>query len=193
MEEFNNQVLTKKQRKLLRKKEIKQESLHLVRSKKIKKIVLISLLAIFISGGIIFSLLRLSSSEKKAKPKIVIKEMKYDAGTVSMADGVVKHTYEIKNTGKGDLKINKIWTSCMCTSAILKVGDKKSPKFGMHDDRAFWSQTITSGQIGLLEVTFDPAFHGPQGVGSIDRVIYLSTNDRQNREIEIKLLVNVIK
>jgi hypothetical protein len=193
MDDFNNQTLTKKQRRLLRKQQREQERLSSISRKKIKKAVFIFLPIVLIAGGIVFSWLSYSPSENQGTPKIEIVQKEYDAGTVSMADGVVKHTYEIKNTGDSDLKINRIWTSCMCTTAVLRVGDKKSPKFGMHDNPAFWSQTIAPEQAGFLEVEFDPAFHGPQGVGLAVRAVYLSTNDPENKKAEVKLSANVIR
>lgn len=108
-----------------------------------------------------------------------------------MAEGLVKKTYEIKNTGGGDLKIDKIWTSCDCTTARLKVKDKESPEFGMHTSSLLWSQKIAPGETGFLEATFDPAFHGPQGTGPAVRIVYLSTNDPQNPKAEAKLFANV--
>jgi hypothetical protein len=193
MDDFNNQTLTKKQRRLLRKQQREQERLSSISRKKIKKAVFIFLPIVLIAGGIMFSWLSYSPLENQGTPKIEIVQKEYDAGTVSMADGVVKHIYEIKNTGDGNLKISRIWTSCMCTTAVLRVGDKESPKFGMHDNPAFWSQTIAPEQAGFLEVEFDPAFHGPQGVGLAVRAVYLSTNDPENKKAEVKLLANVIR
>ncbi len=89
-------------------------------------------------GVLTFFYLNLSSADNANKastnqgiPKVEIENKLYDAGQVSMADGNVVKTFEIKNTGEGDLEISKMRTSCMCTSAILTVGDKKSLKFGM--------------------------------------------------------------
>ncbi|HDZ54119.1 MAG TPA: DUF1573 domain-containing protein [Candidatus Nealsonbacteria bacterium] len=130
--------------------------------------------------------------QKEGQGKIEVNPLEYDAGTISMAAGLIKHIYEIRNNGDSDLKIEDIRTSCMCTTAILKTGDKESPKFGMHNNPKFWSQKIAPGEIGFLEVTFDPAFHGPQGTGPVIRAIYLSTSDPDNQKIEIRLLVNVI-
>ena len=198
MDNFNNnltdQPLTKRERRLLKKQQREQERLLLVRRKKIKKIVFILLPAILIVGGITFGLLNYSRSEpseNQGTAKIEILQKEYDAGTVSMATGKVKHTYEIKNTGDGDLKIDSIWTSCHCTTARLTVDDKTSSEFDM--DKRSTSQKIAPGETGFLEVTFDPAFHGPQEVGPAVRAIYLSTNDPQNRKGEVKLLANVVQ
>ena len=81
----------------------------------------------------------------------------------------------------------------MCTTARLKVGDKESGEFGMHDNPAFWSQRIVPGETGFLEVSFDPMFHGEDGTGSMVREVYLSTNDSENKKAALRLIINVIK
>lgn len=193
---MNDQPLTKRQRRLLKKQQRQEEYLRTVRHKKTKKIFIIVLLVILIVGGLIFGLANYSATQNgknnQTVAKIKISPLEYDAGTVSMSAGLVKHTYQVENIGQGDLKIDKIWTSCMCTTAKLRVGDKISSEFGMHSAPAFWSQKISPGEIGYLEVIFDPAFHGPSGVGLLSRAVYLSTNDPQNKKAEARLLINVI-
>ncbi len=192
---MDNHQLTKKEKYLIRKQRKEQERLRRVYRKKIRKILLISL-PVIIAGSVIFLLINYlpkeNQSTNQGTPKIEINPQEYDAGTVSMTAGKVQYTYEIKNKGEGDLKISRIWTSCMCTTARLKVGDKTSPEFGMQSSPVFWSQKIAPEQTGYLEVTFDPAFHGPQGVGSNIRVVYISSNDPKNKETEVKLITNVI-
>ena len=144
---------------------------------------------LLISVGLFFGLPFLTG---EGRGKIEINPLEYDAGTVSMIKGLVEKTFEIKNIGEGDLKIASILTSCMCTTARLKVGDKVSPEFGMHTNSTFWSQKITPGETGFLEVTFDPAFHGPLGVGEIIRAIFISSDDPQNKKAEVRLITNVI-
>lgn len=190
---LTDQSLTKRERRLLKRQQIENERLLSSRRKKIKKVIFILLPVILIAGGIIFSLLNYSPAENQGNPKIEIAQKRYNAGTVSMANGLVKHTYEIKNIGDGDLKIDRIWTSCHCTTARLMVGDKESPKFGMNNNPVFWSQKIAPNETGQLEVIFDPAFHGPQGTGPVVRVVYLSTNDKQNVKAEVRLSANVVQ
>lgn len=197
---MENHRLTKKEKYFLKKEKKEQERFQKIRRQKIKKIFvisLISLLAVLIVGGAVFGIVNYLSKKEaggnQGIPKIEINPEKYDAGTVSMADGLVKHTYEIKNTGEGDLKIMDIKTSCMCTTARLKVGNKESPKFGMHNNPKFWSQKIAPGETGFLEVTFDPAFHGPQGTGKAVRAVYLSTNDPKNEKVEVRLIADVVE
>jgi len=146
-------------------------------------------LAVIIVVGLVFI-----STNNNNPAKIVISPEEYDAGTVSIADGnLVEKTFEVKNDGQGDLKINSIWTSCMCTNAHLRIGDKTSPEFGMHTQSTLWSAKIPPGETGYLDVTFDPAFHGPDGTGSMVRVVYLTTNDASNKQAQVKMLINVVK
>lgn len=191
---MNDSQLTKKEEYLLKKEKKEKEKLGFRRQRLIKKIAMIFLPLVLISGGLVLSLKYYFPEEKEISgtPKIEINPLEYDAGTVSMAEGLVKYTYEIQNKGDGDLKIDRIWTSCDCTAAILKVGDKISPKFGMHQNPAFWSQKIATGETGYLEVIFDPAFHGPGGTGLAVRAVYLSSNDPQNQKAEVRLSANVI-
>ena len=112
-----------------------------------------------------------------------------------MADGLVTHNFAIENSGDGSLKISGIKTSCMCTSAIFEYNGERSPKFGMHNNPAFWSKEIEPGQSADLEVTFDPNAHGPNATGPVTRVVFVFTNDggTNNQETKFIFSANVIK
>lgn len=191
---------SKRERYLLKKQKKEEERLRRARQKKIRKIVVVSLISlpiILIIGGAVFGIVNYLTREDRENnqgiPKVEVSPEEYDAGTVSMGEGLVEYTYEIRNVGEGDLKIDRIWTSCMCTTARLKVGDEEGEEFGMHSNPVFWSQKIAPGEIGYLEVVFDPAFHGPQGTGPMVREVYLSTDDPQNKKVEVRLIANVIE
>ena len=182
--------------KYLFKKQQKEEKLlKKERSKRSKKIIKFSL--IFVAGflilfGAVFGAYSyFSNKTSDLASKIEISSKEYDAGSVSINGGLVTHSFEIKNVGEGNLKINKIWTSCMCTVAKLRVGNDLSPEFGMHTSSLLWSKEIKPGETGYVEVAFDPAFHGPTGTGAITRAIYVSTDNSENKNIEFLLSVNV--
>lgn len=190
------QQISKKERYFLKKEKKEQERLNKIRKKKINKVIklsLISLTIILIVGGTVFGIVRFIKNRNFGTPEVEIINSEYNAGTVSMADGLVKHTYEIKNIGQGDLKIKKIWTSCMCTTVRLRVGDKLSSEFGMHNNNSLWSEKIAPEETGYLEIAFDPAFHGPGGTGPVTRAVYVLTNDPDNENVEVRLMVNVTK
>ncbi len=102
----------------------------------------------------------------------------YDFGTISMAKGIVSHTFKIKNTSEEAVTINKLYTSCMCTTAILSLSGKQFGPYGMPGHGAIpkIDQTISPGKEADVEVVFDPAAHGPAGVGRIQRTITIENN-----------------
>jgi hypothetical protein len=164
-----------------------------MKSKDNRLIILIILTIILIVGGIITGLIVYSQEKNQLDSKIEVIPQKYDIGVISMADGPVKYVYKIKNIGEGDLQIKGIETSCMCTTATLRVGNKESPEFGMHNNLSFWSQRIKPKETGYLEVVFDPAFHGSGGTGDVVRAVYISSNDPQGKKTEVRLIANVVK
>lgn len=142
---------------------------------------------ILIAGLVIF----LPGIQPDTGGQIEVEPREYDIGDIEMTQGLVKRNYEVKNTGSGPLKITGIITSCHCTTAVLKVGDRISPSFGM-ESMSFWSQEILAGQTAFLEVTFDPNYHGDAGMGPVTRGIYISSNDPENKKVELLLSANVI-
>jgi len=66
----------------------------------------------------------------------------------------------------------------MCTTASLIKGGEKFGPYGMPGHGFFPSlnQRIEPGEEASLEVVFDPAAHGPAGVGRIDRIVNLENN-----------------
>ncbi|OGM18922.1 hypothetical protein A2686_03955 [Candidatus Woesebacteria bacterium RIFCSPHIGHO2_01_FULL_38_10] len=104
----------------------------------------------------------------------------YDLGDVPIKGGIVTRGYEIGNTTERALKLKKITTSCMCTTASVSVGDKETRFFGMEghgDKNPSVNLEIGPDQIGKVVVRFDPAAHGPQGVGLFDRSVWLTFSD----------------
>jgi len=106
----------------------------------------------------------------------------HDWGTIGINDGKVRATYTIKNEGTESLKLFNIVTSCACTTAQIKVGEKTSPEFGMHTKSQYVSEVSPKKTAELIAV-FDPAFHGPSGTGPITRQIMIETNDKTNPQL----------
>lgn len=116
----------------------------------------------------------------------------FDWGTIPMNKGNAVKTFTIKNTGSDALKLFNVKTSCHCTKAFVTVGKDESPKFGM-DTLSSWVGVVASGNEAKLTVVFDPAYHGPQGVGPINRFVSVETNDRANQKITFTLTGTVVK
>ncbi|KKQ35426.1 MAG: hypothetical protein US50_C0015G0018 [Candidatus Nomurabacteria bacterium GW2011_GWB1_37_5] len=94
---------------------------------------------------------------------------------VSMANGKVRHEFKVKNNTVNPINIAKLYTSCMCTSASITVGENKKGPFGMPGHAAVpkANMLIGAGEEAIITAEFDPNAHGPAGVGRIEREIYL--------------------
>ncbi len=104
----------------------------------------------------------------------------YDIGSVVMKDGIVTREYEIKNNSSEVLRLKKIFTSCMCTKAQVIVGDRKTRFYSMEMGGATNAAVdfdIPAASTAKLLVKFDPAAHGIQGTGPLQREVDLTFID----------------
>jgi hypothetical protein len=119
-------------------------------------------------------------------------EANFDFGTISMAKGKVSKLYKIKNPTDGPITINRISTSCMCTKATLVRGDKKEGPFSMPSHGGYApkiNQVMAPGEEAQIEAVFDPAAHGPAGVGPVDRKVFVDSSD--NKRLILGFKANV--
>lgn len=104
----------------------------------------------------------------------------YDLGEVPINGGIVTKDYEVKNTTSQTIKLKKIVTSCMCTQVKASYKDRETRFFGMEhpgDRNPPINLEIPPGETAKVTVNFDPAAHGPQGVGVFDRAVLLTFSD----------------
>lgn len=122
---------------------------------------------------------------------ISIDSSSYDFGTISMAKGDVAHEFKIKNTSEERVEIKKVYTSCMCTSAWFLKGETNKGPFGMqgHGYVPPVNEFLEPNEEAIIRVVFDPAAHGPAGVGSISRVVYVEGSS--SRLAELNFSANV--
>ena len=115
----------------------------------------------------------------------------YDFGSISMAAGKVKYQFKIKNTSAEAVTISKMYTSCMCTTAALMMNGKQFGPVGMPGHGAIpkINQTINPNEEAIVEVVFDPAAHGPAGVGRIQRSVTLENNAGKPIELMFAAMV----
>lgn len=130
------------------------------------------------------------SSSQNAKASVDQKS--YDWGEIAYSGPDATKTFTIKNTGTDTLKLTNIKTSCDCTYAQLTIDGKISPKFGMHSTSS-WVGEVLPGKEAQLTVVFDPDFHGPTGVGPMERLVAVQTNDISNPALEFSLKGVVVK
>ena len=124
------------------------------------------------------------------KDNLTAAETFYDFGSISMAAGKVSRVFPVKNTGSNLITIEKMYTSCMCTTAILR-GKREWGPYGMpgHGFTGKMKEELNPGEEARVEVIFDPAAHGPAGVGRIERSVYLEDNTGANLELQFTATV----
>jgi hypothetical protein len=86
-----------------------------------------------------FFLTSCSNSHQKTVKSQAVKPI-YNAGQLSPGDTLLKHTFFIKSTGDGDLKIDSVVTSCDCVT----INWQKKP--------------IPPGKTGFINVAVKPNF-----------------------------------
>ena len=123
---------------------------------------------------------------------LTFQESKYDFGTVSMAKGKVNKDFLLENKSDKNVQIGEVFTSCMCTEAELNVDGKFAGPFGMqgHGLSRSANLTVKPGETVTVKAIFDPAAHGPSGVGPVERQIMISTNaDPGQITLQLKAVV----
>jgi|SRR3989338_365632 len=116
----------------------------------------------------------------------------YDWGNIPYGGGNATKSFTIKNSGSEMLKVYNVKTSCHCTKAYMTIDGNKSPEFGMSSFSS-WNGEVFPGKEAVLTVVFDPAFHGPQGIGPINRFVSVETNDRANSKLTFTVTGIVVK
>lgn len=156
-------------------------------------ITIVSILAII--GGAVW----IGASQPKEQLKtaqeisgvLVAQEQAFDFGTVSMEKGSVTHRYTIKNASDKNVELETISTSCMCTTATLIKGERKIGPFGMpgHGFSPRIRESLAPGEEAAIEAVFDPAAHGPAGVGKIEREIRIEGSSGETLDLQLSALV----
>lgn len=131
---------------------------------------------------------------KTSGAKVNTPELEFSFGKIPLKGGLVKHAFGIKNTGTKELTIANLATSCHCTKVSFEYKNQKSPQFGMKGfSSSDWLGKLAPREEGKIVAVFDPAFHGPQGVGPISRIVSIETNDPDRPYIEFSFSANVFK
>ncbi|KKT28549.1 MAG: hypothetical protein UW43_C0001G0025 [Candidatus Yanofskybacteria bacterium GW2011_GWA1_44_21] len=107
-----------------------------------------------------------------------IPEKYYDFGNISMANGNVSHAFKVKNAGSEKITLDKMYTSCMCTSAVMQLNGKEYGPFGMpgHVGIPKINAMLELGDEAVIEIVFDPNAHGPAGIGKIERTVIIENS-----------------
>ncbi|MDH5537517.1 MAG: DUF1573 domain-containing protein, partial [Betaproteobacteria bacterium] len=78
-----------------------------------------------------------------------------------------------RNESPAPVLIRQVYTSCMCTTATLVKGMRVIGSYGMpgHGPLPAVNETLAPDEVGYVDVVFDPAAHGPAGLGRTERVV----------------------
>lgn len=138
---------------------------------------------------------KLAASAPADAPKIIFGKTSVDIGDVRQSKGVTSTTFSFKNEGKTDLVINKISTSCDCTSASIVYQGKEGPVFTMPghgaENPTDWQIAITPGDTAELKIYYDPNTHKDLR-GPVTRTVTVVSNDPVNFETTVKIELNQI-
>lgn len=132
-----------------------------------QKIILPALIVFIAAGFIVFA-------SKEKTPNISVNPTHVDFGEIVQSGGTVSAKVVVTNTGREPLVINRISTSCGCTSAKMDQSD------------------LSAGESREMTITFDPMAH-PDESGPIVRAVYLQTSDPDEPEIQIDVTGVVTK
>ncbi|AKM79530.1 MAG: hypothetical protein UX85_C0010G0009 [Candidatus Beckwithbacteria bacterium GW2011_GWB1_47_15] len=158
-----------------------------------KLVILMIATTLLLIGGGAYLLGKTSQPELKVsgEVKTEVTETSFDWGEIPINGGNVSHDFIIANSGPGALKLASVATSCMCTTAKVTIGDSQSPFFSMHSNSTWTGEVEPKGEARLT-VEFDPAYHGPSGLGAITRQVVVETNDGNLPQLTFNLTANVV-
>ncbi|MBU3942998.1 DUF1573 domain-containing protein [Patescibacteria group bacterium] len=130
------------------------------------------------------------------RPIISLSTDVYDFKDVSQKDGIAVTFFEIKNTGREKLIINRLETSCGCTSASIIYNGEEGPKFNMpgHDINENidnWGVSIAPNETAQLKVYYDPNVH-PDFRGEATRSVSIYSNDPIDFQKDVQIELNQI-
>lgn len=158
----------------------------------------VGVFVVFLGAALFFSSSPQANNQPAAAPAVkgsVLRasEQFFDFGQVSMAKGKVSKIYSIKNPSDQEIIVSKVYTSCMCTQAVIASGGDRKGPFGMPGHGGSIptiSLIIAPNSEAVVEAIFDPAAHGPAGVGPVAREVYVET--LEGGKLTLSFKANVI-
>lgn len=107
---------------------------------------------------------------------LLVEPATYDFGRVPLTGGDVTTRFVVTNRSNRAVRLSDVYTSCGCTTVKLQFssGTVAGP-FGMpgHELPIRYDRELQPGERIEVQVRFDPAAHGPQGVGRVTRTVVL--------------------
>jgi hypothetical protein len=111
----------------------------------------------------------------------------HDFGVISMRDGNVSYVLTVANATDAAITVDRVSTSCMCTTAYIDSGTSHAGPFGMPGMGLTKANSVfAAGQSMNIEVVFDPNAHGPAGVGPMQRFVDLTDTGGGVLQLQIR-------
>lgn len=123
------------------------------------------------------------SVNDKEKPKVEVKETLKDLGTMKVSDQK-EAPFTLKNIGQKPLQLSNVSSSCNCTVGKIVIDGKESEEFGMHNVSDFVGE-IAPGKDATVKVIYRPYIMPVYG--TIEREVYVTTNDPENPKLVFKI------
>lgn len=183
---MENLKLTKKERRRLKRELEALERASAAKKKRFLKWGFLLGAIVVLIGG--FFLFRFFQEKRFANaPRLEVAPATFDFGKISLKEKK-QTSFLIKNSGASPLIISGAKTSCDCTTARFKIGEKESPVFGMHEPPS-WSATLEVGETEELVVFYEPKVHPV--TGPITREVSLFSNDPASPEKKVTIYAQV--
>ena len=118
----------------------------------------------------------------------------HDFGRILIDGGKVETVFSIVNEAPADVQLLSVATSCGCTEAVAEfadgstVGSFELPLDGQENDAG---RAVQAGEGFKVRVVFDPAAHGPDGIGQLMREVILAT--RGAGQTRLVITANVVR
>jgi len=140
---------------------------------------------------------KLIANAPKDAPKITVSESEQDLGEVSQAGGIITAEFSIKNEGQSNLIINKLSSSCGCTSGSVVYQGNEGPRFymsghGYEELDGEWSVSIAPDDEAFVKVYYDPSVH-PDLEGAVTRTLSIHSNDPIDFETQLTIALEQTK
>ncbi|MBI4049656.1 MAG: DUF1573 domain-containing protein [Candidatus Doudnabacteria bacterium] len=160
---------------------------------KLKQIIYLTIVVLVVLGfaGFLKSRQPVKQQNASAQNSVLTADSNfYDFGSVPINGGKVEKIFQIRNPSDSSVFLKEMHTSCMCTEATLELNGQAFGPFGMPGHAALpqISMPLAASASANVKVVFDPAAHGPSGIGTIERVVTLVTSDG---EIQFNIKANV--
>ncbi len=134
--------------------------------------------------------LKTASADDPNRPIATLEgEPHFDLGKMKVNE-IKDHEFTIKNTGKSNLELGQVATSCDCTYAYIIKNGESSPKFTMHGMND-WKTTLMPDETAIVKAVYEPAIMPVEG--KVERVVVVTTNDPVSPKIEFAIMAEVSK